>query len=126
MHRAHHRWFSHHLGREMDLLVFGHAGYPLLVFPTSMGKFYEYEDRGMIDAVRHMYEDGRLMAICVDSVDAESFYNKQAHPRRRIERHLSYEQYLLNDVVPFIQRESQLAARHLAPMARRSQAVPVA
>jgi esterase/lipase superfamily enzyme len=107
MHREHHRWYSRHLGREMELLVFGHAGPPLLVFPTSMGKFFEYEDRGMVDATRHMYEAGRLMAICADSVDAESFYNKRAHPGYRIWRHVQYEQYLLNDVVPFIQHKAQ-------------------
>jgi len=32
----------------MELLVFGHAGVPMIVFPTSMGRFFEYSDRGMI------------------------------------------------------------------------------
>ncbi len=36
------------LHRDMEMLVFGHAGMPLVVFPTSMGRFFEYEDRGMI------------------------------------------------------------------------------
>ena len=31
----------------MELLVFGHAGMPVLIFPTSQGKYFEYEDRGM-------------------------------------------------------------------------------
>jgi esterase/lipase superfamily enzyme len=112
MHREYHRWFSHHLGKEMEMLVFGHGGYPLLVFPTSMGKFFEYEDRGMIGAIRHMYEQGRLMTFCVDSVDSESFYNKRTHPRNRIVRQLQYEQYLLSDVVPLIKWKT--GSPHLA------------
>jgi len=104
MNREYHRWHSHHLNRDMELLVFGHAGYPVLVFPTSMGKFHEYEDRGLIDATRHMFDEGRLMAFCVDSVDSESFYNKRAHPGYRIWRHVQYEEYLLHDVVPLLQR----------------------
>ncbi len=51
MNREYHRWYSPSLGREMELLIFGHAGARMLVFPTSMGKFYEWEDRGMIAAL---------------------------------------------------------------------------
>ena len=52
MNREYHKWHSPALGRDMELLVFGHAGTPYLVFPTSMGRFFDYENRGMIDAVR--------------------------------------------------------------------------
>ena len=45
MHREHHRWHSPSLGRDMELLVFGHGGARVLVFPTSQGRFYEWEDR---------------------------------------------------------------------------------
>jgi hypothetical protein len=40
------RWHSPALGREMELLVFGHGGARMLVFPTSQGRFFEWEDRG--------------------------------------------------------------------------------
>ena len=51
LNREYHKWFSPALGREMELLVFGHGGSPLVVFPTSMGRFFDYENRHMIDAV---------------------------------------------------------------------------
>jgi esterase/lipase superfamily enzyme len=51
MKREYHKWFSPSLGRDMELLVFGHCGIPALVFPTSQGRFYEFEDRGMVHAV---------------------------------------------------------------------------
>ena len=51
MNREYHKWKSSRLGREMELLVFGHAGMPVVVFPTSGGRFYEFEDRGMIGAL---------------------------------------------------------------------------
>jgi len=35
----------------MELLVFGHGGTKVLVFPTSMGRFFEYEDNRMVAAV---------------------------------------------------------------------------
>ena len=102
MNRQYHKWFSPSLGRDMELLVFGHSGIPLLVFPTSMGRFYDYEDRGMIQAIASRYENGQLQAFCVESVDAESWYNKNIHPGERVLRHLDYEDYLLREVIPFI------------------------
>jgi len=102
MHRSHHRWFSPTLGRDMELLVFGHGGAPVLVFPTSQGRFFEFEDRGMVRVLEQQLEQGRLQLICADSVDAESWYCAWAHPSGRIARHVQYEQYLLNEVVPFV------------------------
>lgn len=102
MHREFHAWWSHQLGREMPLLAFGHAGPPYIVFPTSMGQFFEYEDRGMVGALADKIEGGALRLVCVQTVDSESFYNRGMHPRARLERYLAYERYLLEDVVPFV------------------------
>jgi esterase/lipase superfamily enzyme len=102
MHRSYHRWYSRSLQRHMELLVFGHGGMPYVVFPSSMGAFFEYEDRGMVGAVREKLERGWLQLVCVASVDAESWYNRSVHPRQRIERHLQYESYILGDVVPLV------------------------
>ena len=41
MHRDYHRWYSKSLSRDMELLAFGHAGPPYIVFPTSIGAFFE-------------------------------------------------------------------------------------
>lgn len=109
MTRTYHRWFSQSLGRDMELLVFGHGGTALIVFPTSMGAFFEYEDRGMVSAVGDKLEHGALQLVCVSSVDYESWYNRRAHPRQRIDRHLQYERYLLEEVIPLV--------RHLNPHA---------
>ena len=100
--REYHKRFSQELQRDMEALVFGHAGTPLLVFPTSMGRFYDYEDRGMIGVMAPKIERGELQVFCVDSVDAESWYNKGVHPRMRAQRHLQYESYILNEFLPFL------------------------
>jgi esterase/lipase superfamily enzyme len=90
----------------MELLRFGHDGEPAMVFPTSMGRFYEFEDRGMIGAVSDRIEAGQVQFYCVDSLDAESWYNRHVHPRQRVERYLQYEQYLLQEVIPFIRLQT--------------------
>jgi esterase/lipase superfamily enzyme len=107
MNREYHRWYSPSLGRDMELLLCGHGGTPLLVFPSSMGRFYEYEDRGMIGAVTDRYEHGQIQAFCPDSVDSESWYNKWAHPADRVRRHMAYHAYIMNEVVPLIRMRNQ-------------------
>ncbi|WP_461149159.1 esterase family protein [Spirosoma pulveris] len=100
MHREYHKWFSPNLNRDMELLILGHAGARVLVFPTRRGRFYEYESFGMADTLAEKIENGWLQLYCVDSVDNESVYNRSAHPHDRIRRHNQYEQYIINEVLP--------------------------
>jgi len=106
MHREYHSWYSPALDRQMELLQFGHGGSPILVLPTSMGRFFDYENRNMIGIVGDRYESGELQAFCVDSVDSESWYNKAVSPRARVDRHMQYEQYLLQEALPFIRERN--------------------
>ncbi len=102
MHREYHKWYSPALQRDMELKIFGHGGTPMIVFPTSMGRFFEYEDRGMIRAIEGRLEGGQLQAYCVDSIDSESWYNRRIHPKHRAMRHNDYDRYLTEEVVPMI------------------------
>ena len=107
MNREYHKWYSSRVGREMELLIFGHSGEPVLVFPTSGGRFYEFEDRGMVAAVAGKIDRGEVQLFCVDSVNMESWYNREIHPRMRIGRHMQYEQYLLKEVLPMVRGSSR-------------------
>ena len=100
MRREYHRWYSPSLNHDMELLTFGHSGLPVVVFPVSNGRFYEWENRDLLPAVAPSIEEGRIRLYCVDSVDRESWYNYGAHPRHRVERHLAYEAYILREVIP--------------------------
>jgi len=106
MNREYHKWYSSRLGRDMELLVFGHAGLPVMVFPTSGGRFFEFEDRKMISALGGKIDAGEVQIYCVDAVDNESWYNKQVSPRWRIARHVQYEDYLIHEVVPLVRQKN--------------------
>src|SRR3970040_480701 len=71
--RQHHRWFSPSLQREMELLAYGRGGARVLVFPTSQGRFFDWEDRGLVAAMQEHLARGWIQMICVDSGDAESW-----------------------------------------------------
>jgi esterase/lipase superfamily enzyme len=102
MNREYHRWYSDRLGRDMELLVFGHAGAKVLVFPTRDGRFHEYEDLRLIEALGHKIDAGHLQVYCVDSIVWESLYCDWCHPADRIRRHCAFEEYVLNEVLPLM------------------------
>ena len=106
MNREYYNWYSTLLQRDMELLVFGHAGRAVLLFPTRMARFFDYENWGIIDALHKRIAGGELQVFCVDSIDAESFYNQSISPADRIKRHLQYEQYILQEVIPFMQTKN--------------------
>ncbi len=109
MNREYRIWRSPALDRSMELLVFGHAGAPVIAFPTSMGRFYQWEDFGLIGHMRSRIEAGWLQLWCVDSVDGESFYNRGVGPAERVARHVAYERYLLEEVLPAIRAANDAA-----------------
>ncbi|HKB37170.1 MAG TPA: alpha/beta hydrolase-fold protein, partial [Gemmataceae bacterium] len=95
------RWHSPSLGRDMELLVFGHGGARALVFPTAMGRYFDWEQRGLVAALRGPIDRGLVQLFCVDSVDAESWYDSNRPAAARVARHEQYDRYLRDEVVPF-------------------------
>jgi len=106
MKREYHRWYSPSLERDMELLVVGHSGARVLVFPTSKGHFYEWEDRGMMQVLGHHISQGWLQLYCVDSVDADSWYARWKHPGTRAWRQVQYENYLIHEVLPLSRQKN--------------------
>ena len=107
MQRSYESWTSRRLGRPMEFLWFGWSGYPVLAFPTSMGRFYQYEDMKLVDALAGKLDAGQLQLVCVDSVDAESWYDSAAAPQQRGERQAQYDAYLHDELVPYVQERAQ-------------------
>ena len=99
MRREEHRWFSGSLGHDMDLVVYGHAGKPLVCFPSKEGRTRDWESFGMVDCVADMIEQGKLMMFALDSVDWQSWTN-QSEAESRARRHNDYHRYVVEEVMP--------------------------
>jgi esterase/lipase superfamily enzyme len=85
-----------------NVLVYGHWGRPVLAFPSEQGPCWQYEERGMVDAIGWLLEAGRAKLYCVDSYDAQSWHAKEIPLEQRARRHGYYEHWILDRVVPFI------------------------
>ena len=105
MQENHIQYYSHHLGRSIDLLVYGHWGYPILIFPTTMGNYYQAKDLGLVDSVRHLVEAGRCKLYCVDSIDKDSWYGRHLTAPMKVLNHIQFDKFLTSELVPMIQRE---------------------
>ena len=89
----------------MALKVYGHYGKPMVVFPAQSGRFYDYENFGMVEAVRGSIDAGKIKLYAVDSIDSQSWANWEAHPADRARRHEDYDHYITQEVFPFIRTQ---------------------
>lgn len=108
------KWWSSRLVQDMELKVYGHAGKPVVVFPSQGGRFYEYEDFGMVEANRDFIENGKIQLYTVDSIDYQSWVNWNVHPAERARRHNQYDLYVIEEVVPFISQCSQYPGKMIS------------
>lgn len=106
MKERYHRWYSNQLNCEMKMLEFGERGFPLVLFPTSMGRFYENKDFGLIDSVAWYINEGLIRIFCPDSIDHLSWYNRSVHPAERVQNHIWYDKMLVHELYPFVKRET--------------------
>jgi esterase/lipase superfamily enzyme len=98
------------LGGEGGVLAYGHRGRPLLAFPSEQGHPAQYEDFGMVSAVEPLLQAGRVKLYCVDSFDAGSWHDDGLPLEERARRHGGYEDWIVNQVVPWIADDSGGAA----------------
>ena len=106
--------FSHHIQKDMEMLVFGHAGIPVIFFPTRTARFFDYEDWKVIDGLNDKLEKGQIQIFCLDSADKLSFYDKTLHPSEKISKHLNFEKYVLFEVIPMIRTMNNHPGMELA------------
>jgi esterase/lipase superfamily enzyme len=82
------------------MLVFGDRGYPLILFPTSKGTYYENKDQGLIASASWFLDNGLVKIYCPDSIDADSWYNTGVPAEIRVHNHNCYDNLILNEILP--------------------------
>ena len=97
-----HIWFSPNLNKDMEIVVYGYSGYALLLFPTAAADFLEYERFHLIDTIAEYLSRGDIKVFSINSINNESWLNREMHPADRAIRHQQFNQYIGAEVVPFI------------------------
>lgn len=102
------------MGRHVHVWLYGHWGSPIIVFPTAAGFAHEWERQGMIDVLAPLIHGGKIKLYCPESNVSETWTNKEADPRWRARRHMAYERFLLEDLVPAVRRDCNSADIRIA------------
>ncbi len=108
MHREIQSWYSPNLHKQMDIVEYGHYGPVLLLLPTAAADYLEYERFHLIDAIAPYIQAAKVKVYSVNSINNESWLNNQMDGRAKSIRHTQFNQYVYEEVLPFIrQRASQ-------------------
>jgi esterase/lipase superfamily enzyme len=91
---------------EMPLVAYGHAGYPLLMFPTAAADFLEYERFHLINSIKPLIDAGRVRPYSINSVNRYSLMNEQAPPPVKAALLSRYDRYVTDEVLPLIRHET--------------------
>ena len=84
------------------LVAYGSLGRPLVVFPSELGKRWDFEGTGMLDAVAPLLEAGRVKVYCVDGADEWSWRADDVPLEERARRHGDYERWIDEAAAPWI------------------------
>lgn len=94
--------YSPSLGREMECKIYGHAGKPVLFIPCQDGRFFDFEDFRLTDSWAPWIESGKAMVFAIDTIDRETWSDKDGDPTWRSGRHEAWINYITREMVPFI------------------------
>lgn len=97
---------SAHLGRPVHLWAHGWFGQPVLVLPSASGMAHEWQLGGAIAALQPWIDAGRIKLYCVESNVSRSWLSDAA-PAEKLARHLRYERFLTDELLPWIDRDCQ-------------------
>ncbi|HSE24879.1 MAG TPA: alpha/beta hydrolase-fold protein [Pyrinomonadaceae bacterium] len=98
-------WFSQNLSTEMPLVAYGHAGAPLLMFPTAAADYLEYERFYLVESIKPFIDAGRLRAYSINSVNRYSLLNEQMPAHLKAELLTRYDRYITDEVLPLIRND---------------------
>jgi len=96
------KFYSNCLNREMECKVYGHAGKPCLFIPCQDGRFVDFENFHMIDTWAQWIEEGKVMVFSIDTIDLESWSDKNGDGGHRTYMHEQWVHYIVDEFVPFM------------------------
>lgn len=95
-------WRSPSLGLHMPIVTYGHAGPPVLLYPTAAADYLENERFFLVKAVEPLLFQGRLRLFSIDSINAHAWMDRTLPVPEQARRQAMYSRYVEEEVVPYI------------------------
>lgn len=100
------KWYSPSLNEEMPMAVYGDYGFALLLIPTAAADYLEYERFLLIDVIQPFIDSGLVKVFSINSINSESWLNNDMLPEHKAIRHNQFNEYVFNEVIPFIRDQT--------------------
>jgi esterase/lipase superfamily enzyme len=95
-------WYSPALQQDMPIVAYGHYGFALLLVPTAAADYLEYERFQLMDSLEQYINEGKVRVFSINSINNESWLNNEMAGEHKAIRHNQFNEYVFNEVVPFI------------------------
>ena len=99
-------WTSPILGLEMPVVHYGHAGQPLLLFPTAAADYLECERFFLIKSLEPAILSGRIQVTSIESINRVAWMDRNVAVPEQARRQALYAAYLENELVPWIRHRT--------------------
>lgn len=96
---------SKNLNRTMEYKVFGKSGKICLAFPPQDGRWWDFENFGMVETVANWIEAGKLQLVLVDGIDHES-WTAEGDEHERILMQERWFHYVVDELLPTLRKRN--------------------
>jgi esterase/lipase superfamily enzyme len=74
--------------------------------PTAAADFLEYERFQLIGSLAPFINSGKVKVFSINSINNESWLNNHMDPKHKIMRHRQFNDYVHEEVIPFVKRHT--------------------
>lgn len=99
------KWRSERLGKEVNVVRWGHVGTPVLLFPTAAGDAEECERFLMLKVLAGLLEQQRIKVYSVDSVAGQAWLDRDVPRERAAAVQNQFDEFVYRELVPAIRTD---------------------
>lgn len=97
-----HKIYSTNLEEEVEIILHGHFGFNILLFPTYTDSAQENTEQGLIDSVSQYLKKGKCRIFSVTGGMLKSWLNQDIQPIDRSKMMFKYNNFIIDELVPLI------------------------
>jgi esterase/lipase superfamily enzyme len=93
---------SSYLDKNVDLIVYGHYGFSIVLFPAFSDDCGESETEGLIEAIAPFINNGTCRVYALSGFLFNTWLDGSMKPEEKSKFHYQYNQFIEQELVPFI------------------------
>ncbi len=93
---------SENLQKDVEIAVYGHFGFTLMLFSTFEDDTYENEKNGLIESIYPLIKKGKIKVYSVPLAIKDSWHSPVLTSEEKSNKHFAYNNFITEEVVPMI------------------------